>query len=328
MMKTCCRTGLFIYDGAWASSLFIALELFQSVNLRLKKPLFQCDVLTPEAKPALLFHGHQFAGDDHIGNDRQYDLILLAHYWGDFDHVTAQYPHVCDWLLRQYQGGATLAGINGGVFWLAEAGLLNGRRATTFWRNYKIFKTRYPDTTWVENQALVEDGGIYSSNGQNAATDLCIYMVEKFSDAPVMAALEKDFMYDNHRNYDLTLFNIAGLRQHHDQGVHKAQDWLEGNYPNKVELEKLADQIGMSKRTFIRRFQKATCYTPSRYLQCLRTEAAKQRLINSDDSVKTIGSYVGYNDVAHFTQVFKSTTGLTPSQYRKQVRLFKPIGKQ
>jgi len=80
------------------------------------------------------------------------------------------------------------------------------------------------------------------------------------------------------------------------------------------------DKLGMSKSTFIRRFQKSTGEKPSRYLQRLRVEAAKSRLINSDESTKTIALGVGYTDFSYFSVVFKSLTELTPSEFRRQFR--------
>jgi len=314
------RIALFIYDGAWASSVLSSLDFFQSVNLRAKRELFHCDIVTPTPEAAKLYSGREQLGDTHIGQDCSYDLIMLSHYWGDFERAIQQYPDVPGWLARQYHGGAIIAGINSGIFWAAEAGLLQGRQATTYWRHRLELQHRYPETQWQENQALTQDAGIYSSNGQNSSVDLSIHLVEKFCGAEMAAGLARDITFDNRRNYNLTLFNIAGLRQHLDDGIHKAQDWLDQHYPEKIELHVLADLIGMSKRTFIRRFQKATGEKPSRYLQRLRVEAAKHRLVNSEESIKTIGLNVGYRDIPYFSQVFKSMTELTPLQYRKRLR--------
>ena len=103
-------------------------------------------------------------------------------------------------------------------------------------------------------------------------------------------------------------------------GIHRAQDWLDEYFTQSVELQHLAKKIGMSKRTFIRRFQKATGELPSRYLQRLRVEAAKHRLGNTQDSIKTIGMGVGYRDISSFSKVFKSLTAVTPREFRSRLR--------
>ena len=145
-------------------------------------------------------------------------------------------------------------------------------------------------------------------------------MVEEFCGASIAAGLARDISFDSRRTYDLNLINIAGFRQHRDVGIHRAQDWLDEHFTQSVELQALANQIGMSKRTFIRRFQKATGELPSRYLQRLRIEAAKHRLGNTQDSIKTIGMGVGYRDISSFSKVFKTLTDVTPREYRQRLR--------
>ncbi|WP_158768276.1 GlxA family transcriptional regulator [Paraglaciecola sp. L1A13] len=314
------RVALLIFNGAWASTVYGSLELFHSANLRQPKDRqFHCDLLSADSNPVQLYGGQSIHGDVIIGEDA-YDLIMLAHYWGDFEQLTKQYPGIPPWLAEQHANGARIAGINSGIFWAAEAGLLNGGRATTYWRHLREFEQRYPEVQWQANQASVEHAGIYSSNGQNASMDLSMHLLEKFCGPSIAASLARDISFDSRRTYDLNLINIAGFRQHRDVGIHRAQDWLDEYFTQSVELQHLAKKIGMSKRTFIRRFQKATGELPSRYLQRLRVEAAKHRLGNTQDSIKTIGMGVGYRDISSFSKVFKSLTAVTPREFRSRLR--------
>ncbi|MEM5498532.1 helix-turn-helix domain-containing protein [Paraglaciecola mesophila] len=314
------RVALLIFNGAWASTVYGSMELFHSVNLRRPKDQqFHCNLVSADSQPVQLYGGQSIQGDAVIG-DEPYDLIMLAHYWGDFQYLTEQYPSIPPWLAKQHAKGARIAGVNSGIFWAAEAGLLDGGRATTYWRHLREFELRYPKVQWQANQASVEHARIYSSNGQNASMDLSLHLVEKFCGASIAAGLARDISFDSRRTYDLNLINIAGFRQHRDVGIHRAQDWLDEHFTQSVELQALANQIGMSRRTFIRRFQKATGELPSRYLQRLRIEAAKHRLGNTQDSIKTIGMGVGYRDISSFSKVFKSLTDVTPREYRQRLR--------
>lgn len=314
------RVALLIFNGAWASTVYGSMELFHSVNLRRPKDQqFHCDLVSADSQPVQLYGGQSIQGHAVIG-DEPYDLIMLAHYWGDFQYLTEQYPSIPPWLAKQHAKGARIAGVNSGIFWAAEAGLLDGGRATTYWRHLREFELRYPKVQWQANQASVEHARIYSSNGQNASMDLSLHLVEKFCGASIAAGLARDISFDSRRTYDLNLINIAGFRQHRDVGIHRAQDWLDEHFTQSVELQALANQIGMSRRTFIRRFQKATGELPSRYLQRLRIEAAKHRLGNTQDSIKTIGMGVGYRDISSFSKVFKSLTDVTPREYRQRLR--------
>ncbi|WP_166424452.1 helix-turn-helix domain-containing protein [Paraglaciecola sp. 20A4] len=314
------RVALLIFNGAWASTVYGSLELFHSANLRQPEDQqFHCDLISANNDPVQLYGGQSIHGDVVIG-DQAYDLIMLAHYWGDFEQLTMQYPGIPPWLAKQHANGARIAGVNSGIFWAAEAGLLNGGRATTYWRHLREFEQRYPDVQWQANQASVEHAGIYSSNGQNASMDLSMHLLEKFCGPSIAASLSRDISFDSRRTYDLNLINIAGFRQHRDVGIHRAQDWLDEHFTQSVELQHLAKKIGMSKRTFIRRFQKATGELPSRYLQRLRVEAAKHRLGNTQDSIKTIGMGVGYRDISSFSKVFKLLTAVTPREFRSRLR--------
>ena len=312
------KVALVVHNGAWCSQVFVTPEILQSVNLRQTELQFIWEKVAPSAEVIVTFSGEKIACDRSMDDDKFYDWILLPHFWGDFDRLLAENPQVVPWLVKQYQQGAAISCTSSGIFWAAEGGLLDGRRATTYWRHAREFEQRYPQVNWLESQSLVEDGGLYSCNGQSASMDLTMHMVEKWCGAEMITGLARDITFDVRRNYDLTLFNIAGLRRHNDNGIHKAQDWLDSHYREKVEFEGLADMVGMSKSTFIRRFQKACGERPSRYLQRLRVEAAKHQLINTGESIKTISLNVGYRDFGYFSEVFKSVTELTPREFRKR----------
>lgn len=318
------RVALLIFNGAWASTVYGSLEFIHSANLRQPPDQqFHCDLISADNRPVQLYGGHSIHGDAVIG-EQSYDLIMLAHYWGDFEKVTQQYLGIPPWLAQQYAKGARIAGINSGIFWAAQAGILNGGRATTYWRHLREFEQRYPDIQWQANQASVEHERIYSSNGQNATVDITLHLLEKFCGPSLAAGIARDINFDSHRTNNLNLINISGFRQHRDLGIHRAQDWLDEYYTESLELQALAKQIGMSKRTFIRRFQKATGELPSRYLQRLRVEVAKHLLGNTQDSVKTIGMSVGYRDISSFSKVFKSLTDVTPREFRTRLRPASP----
>lgn len=319
-MNPAVRVALLIHDGIWFSSGALALDIFQSANLRLPQPIFDCAVVTPTNTPATLFNARQMAGDTTIDDDKQYELVVFNHYWGDFSELITKYPQLPGWLSRQYQQGAVIAATGSSSFWPASAGILNGRSATTYWRNLTELRQRFPAVNWTGTQSLVEDGNIFSSDGNNAALDLILHLLDRFSDSTTAAKMTRDVAFDSRRTYDLTLFNTAGLRQHQDEGIQRAQFWLDQHYADAVEFKALAAQLGISSRSFIRRFIRATGDKPTRYLQRLRVEAAKHLLLNTDQSVKNISLSVGYRDISYFSSLFKSMTQLNPSGYRKRFR--------
>ena len=314
------RVAIVACEGIWASTLYTTADILQSVNLRQLTGTFSWGVVTPTEQTIVSYSGQRITGDTTMADSALYDWVVLPHFWGDFDRLIQLHPQIAPWLQRQYEGGALIASVNSGAFWLAYAGLLKGRRATTYWRHIPELKARYPDVEWLAQQGLVEDGGLYTSNGQNAGMDLAFHLVERVCGADMASGLARDITFDNRRDYDLTLFNMAGFRHHRDESIHQIQDWLDANFFGPVTFKDLADNAGMSKSTFLRRFERATGEKPARYLQRLRVEAAKHRLINSDDNIKAIAINVGYQDISHFSKVFKSVTTYSPRNFRNRYR--------
>jgi len=320
------RVAIVAYEGTWASTLYTTADILQSVNLRQLTGTFSWDVVTPTEQTIVSYSGHRIVGDTTMAGSIIYDWVVLPHFWGDFDRVIQSHPQISPWLQRQYNSGAFIASVNSGAFWLAHAGLLEGRRATAYWRHIPELKARFPEVEWLVQQGLVEDSGLYTSNGQHAGMDLVLHVVDRVCGADMASGLARDITFDHRRDYDLTLFNMAGFRHHRDENIHQVQDWLDGNFFSSVSFKDLADNAGMSKSTFLRRFEGATGEKPARYLQRLRVEAAKHRLINSDDNIKAISLNAGYQDISHFSKVFKSVTAYSPRNFRIRYRPRKKDG--
>ncbi|MGB1907373.1 MAG: GlxA family transcriptional regulator [Spongiibacter sp.] len=314
------RVAFAVYEGVWASTLYPAADVLQSVNLRQLTGTFSWNIVTPTEQSVVSYSGQRMTGDATMMDSGRYDWVVLPHFWGDFDRALEVHPQVAHWLQRQYQSGALIASVNSGAFWAAQAGLLQGRRATAYWRHIPALKQQFPNVEWLEQQGLVEDAGLYTSNGQNAGMDLAMHLVERVCGAEMASDLARDITFDSRRDYDLTLFNMAGFRHHRDDNIHHVQNWLDKHFAETVSFRALADNAGMSKSTFLRRFERATGEKPTRYLQRLRVEAAKHRLINSDDNIKAISINVGYRDFSYFSKIFKVITNLSPKRFRERYR--------
>jgi len=107
-------------------------------------------------------------------------------------------------------------------------------------------------------------------------------------------------------------------RDHGDAAIRKGEEWLHNHFPDDVDLDRLADELKLTQRTFLRRFKAATGETPLAYLQRLRIEAAKPMLEDDRMTIQEVSLAVGYEDVASFRQIFKRHTGMTPADYRSR----------
>lgn len=237
----------------------------------------------------------------------------------DIDAVIAQNAGVIDWLRHWKDRGTQIAAVCSGVALLAETGLLDGKRATAHWGLAEKYRERFPRVDW-RHELLVTDGGdLYCGGGVNAASDLTLYLVEKFCGREVASQCAKALLIEMPRTWQTAFTHFSMRGSHDDKSIHRAQEWLQENYARKdISLETLASNLGMSNRNFARRFKAATGESPLNYLHALRVAVAKQHLEAGRPGIADIADRVGYTDILFFRTLFKRHTGLSPIEYRKR----------
>ncbi|WP_324728197.1 GlxA family transcriptional regulator [Pseudomonas chlororaphis] len=262
-------------------------------------PAFETRLVSPDGKPVCSFSNVMLPVDGALEDT---DVIILPAFWDDFETLCQRYPQILPWLRQQHARGAVLCGEATGVFWLAEAGLLDGKEATTYWRFFNAFSERFPKVQLNQDKHLTDADNLYCAGGTTSACDLYIYLIERFCGANVAQAVARDILYEVQQ--DVIILQI--------------QHWLEEHFADKFRFEDVAREHGMSIRNFMRRFQTATGDKPLHYLQRLRIETAKGLLSGTRKSIKTISYEVGYDDASFFARLFRQHTELSPNQYRQQ----------
>lgn len=316
------RVSILATDKVFASTLTQAKDFFYLASLRYGKqmglglkPIFETRLVSPDGEPVCSFSEVVLPVD---GSLEDTDVIILPAFWEDFDTLCQRYPQVLPWLREQHARGAVLCGEASGVFWLAEAGLLDGKEATTYWRFFSEFAERYPKVSLNPDKHLTDADNLYCAGGTTSACDLYIYLIERFCGANVAQAVARDTLYEVQRNYAPGRIGFGGQKLHQDLVILQVQQWLEGHFADKFRFEDVAREHGMSIRNFMRRFQTATGDKPLHYLQRLRIETAKGLLSSTRKSIKTISYEVGYDDASFFARLFRQHTELSPNQYRQQ----------
>jgi len=316
------RVSILAIDKVFASTLMQAKDFFHLASLRYGKqlglglqPMFETRLVSPDGLPVQSFSGVQLPVDSGL---EQADVIILPAFWDDFDALCQRYPQVLPWLREQHARGAVLCGEASGVFWLAEAGLLDGKEATTYWRFFGQFAERFPKVSLNHDKHLTDADNLYCAGGATSACDLYIYLIERFCGANVAQAVARDILYEVQRNYTPGRMGFGGQKLHQDLIILQIQQWLEEHFADKFRFEDVARNHGMSIRNFMRRFQSATGDKPLHYLQRLRIETAKGLLSGTRKSIKTISYEVGYDDASFFARLFRQHTELSPNQYRQQ----------
>ncbi len=254
---------------------------------------------------------------DSISNS---DLIFVPGVWGNPKSSLPKLKPMMNWLVQQYAAGNTLCSIVTGSFFLAEAGLLKGRPATTHWRFFDEFIERYPDIKLQRKRFITCDERLYCTGSVNAVRDLMLHFVEQLYGESIASEIARQFTHELKRSYESLLLNEDQQRSHHDEEIIKVQEWLDQNYQAEIVISTLAERFRLSVRSLNRRFKLATNASPLQYLQSLRIVHAKELLKQSNLAVSEVADRVGYQDASYFTSLFKKVNAVTPIEYRSLVR--------
>lgn len=298
------------------------LYMFNAVNQFLqvagKAPLFNVQLVGLSKEIKLnnsLFSVH---ADALIKDVKKTDLIFIPAISGDIKTALELNKDFIPWIIEQHKNGAEVASLCLGAFLLASTGLLTGKKCSTHWANANEFRTMFPDVELTDGSIITEEQGIYSSGGANSYWNLLLYMVEKYTDRDTAIMASKFFAVDIDRQSQSSFMMFQGQKGHEDTEIIKVQDFIEANYQDKITVNRLAGMVTLGRRSFERRFKKATNNTVVEYMQRVKIEAAKRSFESSHKNINEVMFGVGYTDTKAFRTIFKKITGLTPIEYRNK----------
>jgi len=245
-------------------------------------------------------------------------IIIPASLIRSYERATKNNRLLIDWITGQYKQGAEVASMCAGGFMLASTGILNGRTCSTHWALAEAFRELYPEVNLQTDKLITDENGVYTNGGAYSFLHLLMYLVEKFYDRQTAIHCAKYFQIDLDRNLQAEFSIFNGHKRHQDDIVLKAQQFIEGNYQQKISIEKLSMDLAVGRRNFDRRFIKATSLSPLDYLQRVRIEAAKKMFETTRKTVNEIMYEVGYSDTKAFREVFSKVTGLSPIEYKSK----------
>ena len=246
------------------------------------------------------------------------DLIFVPAFYGDTNEFLETNEPFIPWIVEQYKKGAEVVSLCVGAFMLARTGLLNGKKCSTHWRAADEFRKMFPAVNLVTDKIITEQDGIYTSGGATSYWNLLLYLVEKYADRETAILASKVFAIDIKRDSQSQFIIFKGQRAHGDEGVKKAQKFIENNFREKFTVEELSSRCALSRRSLERRFKKATNNTVSEYIQRVKIEAAKKSFEMSRKNITEVMFDVGYSDTKAFRGIFKKITGMTPLDYRNK----------
>ncbi|MEO6636865.1 MAG: helix-turn-helix domain-containing protein [Ginsengibacter sp.] len=251
-----------------------------------------------------------------IRHIKKADLVIIPALSYDYDMVIKENAAMIDWISKQYNRGAEIASICTGAFLLAATGILDGKACSTHWNSANDFRRMFPNVNLQIDKLVTAEPGIYTNGGACSFLNLILFLVEKYFDRPTAIYCSKMFQVDIDRNSQSPFFIFQAQKNHGDEVIAQAQNYIEENISEKISFEQLAYKLATSRRNFDRRFIKATGNTPVEYLQRVKVEAAKRTLEKGRKSIFEVMSDVGYSDDKAFREVFKKITGLSPFDYK------------
>jgi transcriptional regulator GlxA family with amidase domain len=294
------------------------LQVFNSVNRLAGRTIYTIEVATSADRLTVEGEGGvlTFMAQHHFSSvEGGCDSVLLVCGLGSRSVRDAA---LSAWLKKMAAASRRLGGVCVSSFLLAEAGLLNGRRATAHWRFGSELATRYPDVR-VEHEPLwVKDGNIYTSAGLSAGIDLALAWVEEDCGAGLAHEAARELVLFLRRPGGQPQLSISLASQASEMtSIRELQIWIAEHLGARLSVDDLADRMSMSVRNFERVFTREVGTTPSLYVLQMRVEAARRLLERSDRGLKQVASAAGFGGVDAMRRAFVRLLGITPRKYRE-----------
>lgn len=240
--------------------------------------------------------------------------------WRGKDEVVPE--SICQQLRTAHQRGARFLAICSGTYVLAAAGLLKSKRVTTHWRYAKDLRIQYPDIDVDENKLYIQDGNIVTSAGSSAGIDACLHIVRNDYGTEVANNVARRLVMHAHRQGSQAQFIEQPVpKLGEDRRLSSLIDQLRSDLSAQHQIDSLAKNVGMSSRTFQRRFVALTGVTVIKWLIRERVSRASELLESTELSIDRISQEVGFQSADTLRYHYRMSFDISPNEYRKRFRL-------
>jgi transcriptional regulator GlxA family with amidase domain len=303
------KTGLFLYPGFQVMS-FVALSAFEVANKRAGETLYDLHILSEKGGLVRSSLGMEITTEAIGKND--YDTVLI----GVGMEPPAPSPAATSYLRRAAKSTRRLASICLGSFALGEAGLLDGRRATTHWRYAGRLQEQFPKSKVDMDKIFIADGQIWTSAGMSAGADLAVGMIESDHGADLARLVARGLVMHHRRAGGQSQHSaLLDLDTNADR-IQTALSYAKRNLRMPLEIEDLARAACLSPRQFTRVFRSETGTSPAKAIETLRLESAKYLLEQSRLPVEDIAKQAGFGNRERMRRAFARTYGEAPRSIR------------
>jgi transcriptional regulator GlxA family with amidase domain len=306
-----------VFDTLWASG-----RLSEDLQAPPGDPHFEPLLVSARKGPVELITGVKIIPQATIADMRSTDVVFVPNILvSTASDLRSLDRRLLEWIRKMHRRGASVYSACGGSLALAEAGLLEGRQATTHLSYVPLFRDQFPNVTLHPERILVQTGPahcIVCAGGASSWQDLALLLIARHAGTEEAIRMSKFFLYQWHRDGQLPYASMVNNVKHGDAVIERCQQWVAQNYDRPEIVNELVRRSGLPKRSFDRRFRAATGYSPLAYVQALRIEEAKQLLETTAVPADGVGRKVGYSDPASFRRLFRRLVGMTPGDYRRK----------
>jgi transcriptional regulator GlxA family with amidase domain len=323
------RVVIALYPAALASSITLPMELLRAAdNIQrsnhrgqsVRNIPLSIDIAASDLNPVETSSGLLLTPSMTFQEVKTTDMIILPAMWRNPVPTLRQQQELIALLGILSDQECYICAVGTASSFLAEAGVLNNRAATTHWYYFEWFTKRYPDVNLKTRHLITQSDNIYCAGSVNSVADLIVHIVSQWYGNRVARAVESQFSPEIRRPFQAHAYMSDSSGAHQDEIVISAQQWLQDNAHRPLQISELSEYLQLSSRSINRRFIASLGESPLHYLTHYRMTTAKELLRTSNLSIGEIAFMVGYQDVSHFSSLFRRHGNSSPSAYRNRVR--------
>jgi transcriptional regulator GlxA family with amidase domain len=314
-----------LYPGVQSLDVTGPLEVFAGAarlvaQRERAEPGYDVVLVSPDGRALVSSSGLRITPDHGLRDAPEaIDTLIVA--GGEGHAAAAQDRRLIDWIALAASRARRTASVCTGAFLLAEAGLLEGRRATTHWASARALAREHPGVLVEPEPIFLRDGRIWTSAGVTCGMDLALAMVEEDLDRDAAMLIARMLVLFLRRPGNQSQFSATlGAQAPSREPLREVQRAVLENIAQDHSVEAMAARAHMSPRHFARAFRAETGITPARYVERVRVEAARRRLEESSEPVATVAAACGFGTAETMRRVFIRALDVAPGEYRRRFR--------
>ena len=305
------KVGFLIHPG-FSPMGFAVATAFEIANLQAREPVYAVHMLSEAGGPVRTSLGFPVLTEALDADD--YDLLLIG---GGMEESS---PATIAFVRRVAERARRVASTCTGAFLLAEAGLLDGRRATTHWARARELQERFPAIKVEEDRIFIADGHVWTSAGMTAGIDLALALIEEDIGIEAARGVARKLVMYHRRTGGQSQFSALLELEPKSDRIQSALAYARRNLAQRLSVEDLAEVAHLSPRQFSRAFLAETGQSPAKAVEHLRLEAARAMMEDSNHSIDVVAQQTGFGDRDRMRRAFLRAFGQPPQVIRRAAR--------